>query len=589
MTEPVVAAAIVLVLGVGAQYLGNLLKLPSIVLLLGAGFAAGPIFGWIDPDALMGDLLPPFVAIGVALIVFEGGLGLEARQVGAHGKVVTRLVTLGVGITWLLAAGAARYVLGWEWEIALLLGAILTVSGPTVVLPLLRHVRPARAVGAVARWEGILVDPVGAVLAVLVFESLAHSGAVLGKGLLLTVVVGLGIGLLAAAVVVLLESRLWVPDYLAGAVALTTVLGAFAAAESVQAESGLVAVTAMSIALANQKRANVHHILDFKEQLSILLLGSLFILLAARVQGDAVWGLLLSWKPWAFLAILVLVIRPLAVLASAWRSELSLREAAWLAGLAPRGIVAAAVASLFALRLEDVGHPLAASLVPMVFFVILGSVVLYGFAAKPWAKFLGVAGAEAEGVVLVGANQVSRTVAEALEADGVRALIIDDDRQALAAARIDGREATKAKIHDAHVVDQLDLTGIGKVWAISARPETNALAVVRFAEEFGRARAFEVAVEQSGTEPEGRVLWDGVAYRVLRERIQQGWQIRRTPLTHQFTFSDYKSQHPDALWLWLRTDQGRIMTFFDGSLPKPQASDTLASLVPPAQKPANDS
>jgi NhaP-type Na+/H+ or K+/H+ antiporter len=281
--------ASIIVLGIGAEWLAWRLRLPSILLLLIFGIVVGPVTGFLNPDALFGDLLLPVVSIAVAIILFEGGLNLRISELRQVGGVVRNLITIGVLVTWLIGAGAAHFLLGLNFALALLLGAILVVSGPTVIMPLLRHLRPSGQVGSILKWEGIVIDPIGAILAVLVFEAILAGGfreaaAVTVIGLLKTILIGGGIGMLGAMIMVLLLRRFWIPDFLHGAVSLTLVIAVFAGSNLLQTDSGLLAATVMGIYLANQRTVSVRHIVRFKENLRVLLISGLFILLAARLQ-----------------------------------------------------------------------------------------------------------------------------------------------------------------------------------------------------------------------------------------------------------------------------------------------------------------
>lgn len=276
--------AALLLLGVASQWLAWRLRLPSILLLLLVGFVVGPFTGQrlMDPDELLGESLLPFVSLSVAVILFEGGLSLRLRELRGAGRVTLQLILLGPPITFALATLAGRWVLGLDAELSALLGALMVVTGPTVVLPLLRHVRPAGSLGRVILWEGIVTDPIGAIVAVLVFQTLLVGGAPwTGAGLAL---LGGGLaGLLGAVAIVLILRHDLVPDYLQAATVLGIALAAYVAANLVQHESGLLAVTLMGILLANQNLVSIEHIVEFKENLRVLLLSTLFLLLAARL------------------------------------------------------------------------------------------------------------------------------------------------------------------------------------------------------------------------------------------------------------------------------------------------------------------
>lgn len=594
MSEPLIAATLILVAGVGAQYLANRLHLPAILVLLPVGLLVGPVLGWVQPDVLLGDLLPVVVAVGVAIILFEGGLGLDFREIRAHGSVVTLLVTVGALVTWAIAGVAAHFLLGMPWGMALLLGALLVVSGPTVVIPLLRHVRPRKELESILRWEGILIDPIGAILAVLVFDAMV-SGGVAGvvfnlQNLFTILFAGVVVGVGFALILLVLLDRYWVPDYLVGAASLTLVVLAYAASDVWRTESGLLAVTIMGVAMANQRRVSVRHVLDFKENLSVLLIGVLFILLAARVDLTSLTNVATTPAVWLFLVLLILVARPLVVALSAVGSRLSVRDGAFLAAMAPRGIVAAAVSSFFAIRLA--GQPGADLLVPVTFLTILVTVALYSIIARPVAKALQVTQSAPEGVLLVGANAVTRELARVLEEQDFRTLIVDTDSQALTAARLEGRRAVKANVHSSHLTDQVDLDGIGRLWAVTPREETNALAAIHFADEFGRARVCQVALESEGDRHHlakhlrGRTLFkERLTYQRLRDRITSGdWEMRRTRITPEFTLADHKEHYPDAVYLWLVTEDHRLQAFTVDHHPEIRPGKILVALVRVDQK-----
>ena len=385
----------ILIFGIGAQWVAWRLKLPAILLLLISGILAGPVFGLLNPDQLMGDLLTPFISVSVAIILFEGGLSLRFSELKDIGGVIGNLVSIGVILTWGITAVSAFYLFPFDWELAILIGAILVVTGPTVIIPLLRQVRPSGQVGSILKWEGIVIDPIGAMLAVLVFEvilstSFSAATSVAVMSIVKTVFFGTLVGLAGAALIYFLLKRHLLPDYLQNPISLMVVVTVFTISNMLQHESGLWATTVMGIALANQKSARIHHITEFKENLRVLLLSALFILLAARVELS---NLLenLNWNILAFLAILILIARPAGVYISTMFSNVNWREKLFLCWMAPRGVVAASISSIFAISLAQNGFAYADQLVPIVFLVIIGTVTIYGLPASWVARKLGVA------------------------------------------------------------------------------------------------------------------------------------------------------------------------------------------------------
>lgn len=594
MTGPqqlLVALAAVLVLGIGSQWLAWRFRIPSIVLLLVVGFLAGPGLGLIDPDALFGPLLLPFTSLAVALILFEGGLSLRFSELRGAGGSLWALVTVGAAVTWGLTSVAAYWLLPLEPAPALLLGAILVVTGPTVVLPLLRQIRPIGRVGAVAKWEGIVIDPVGAVLAVLVFEaSTAVHGTGLGEaareaalGLVQTLVLGAALGGIGAIASVQVLRRFWIPDFLQSPVLLMGVLAAFTVSNLVRDESGLLTVTLMGVALANQRSVSVKHIVEFKENLRVLLISTLFILLAARVEARD-FGLL-GWRGPILVAVLVLVIRPLAVYVSTLFSGLAWKERAFLAWLAPRGIVAAAVSAVFALRLGARGE----ILVPATFMVIIGTVTLYGLTAGPLARRLGLSNEDPQGIVFASAHPGARAMAHAVKAAGFPVLLVDNNPHNLRHARMEGLPTLFASVLSEQALDGLEQGGLGRLLAMTPNDEVNALAAVHFREVFGRAEIYQLPPqketgprrETAPTHLRGRYLFAPQAtYGQLDERFAQGAIVKSTRLSREFDYQAFRERHGEAaLPLFVVSEAGSLLVCTADRPPAPRPGQTVIALV----------
>jgi NhaP-type Na+/H+ or K+/H+ antiporter len=385
--------ALVILAASVSQLLAVRLRIPAIVPLLAAGMLVGPyLLDLLNPDDLLGDLLQPMVNLAVGVILFEGSLSLRRSQLASQagaGTVVFRLITLGVLITWAAGTVGAVFLLDLDIRIALILGAILTLSGPTVVLPLLSFIRPQARLATVLRWEGVLIDPIGAIIAVLTYSAIigTERGFEPG-GLLLTFAVGIVVGIVVAGLLAPILRSSSYSHALKSAMTLALVLGAVALATTMREDAGLVAAVAMGIALANGLADVIEETRIFTETLVELLIGALFILLAARVDPGEIAALGLGGV--AFVALLVLLVRPAAVAVSTWGSQLSGRERSFLAWMMPRGIVAAATVSAFQLELEQRGIPDAEALVPATFLVIAATVLIYGLTGGPVADMLGV-------------------------------------------------------------------------------------------------------------------------------------------------------------------------------------------------------
>jgi len=586
-----VAIAIVLALGIGSEWLAWLTRLPSVLVLLVAGLLAGPAFGVLKPDLLSDEALVSLVSVSVAVILFEGSLSLRLTDLGSASKTVWRLLTIGVLVTWAVASAASIILLGLSIEVAILLGAILIVTGPTVIIPLLMHLRPAGNAGPVLRWEGIVNDPVGAVLAVLVFEGIAAgsphaAGAAVAGVLLRTGLFGAMLGALGAFTGALSLKRYWVPDYLHSPVALAMAMSVFAISNHLQTDSGLLGVTVMGVLLANQTAVSIVHIVEFKENLRVLLISSLFIVLAARVDG----ALLLSLLPQGllFATILILLARPLAVFASTIRSGSTLKEKLFMSWLAPRGIVAASISSVFALRLEALGYS-DARLIPLVTFItIVLTVLVYGLTAGPVARFLGVAEQRPQGLLVVGAAPWVREVAAVLQKQGTRVVLVDSNWGHLSAARMAGLPAVYSSVVSQYVVDELDLGGLGRLLAMTPVDEFNALAVQHFSGLFGRAHVYQLAPDTEGRVRSGgaqrltgRVLFGSeLTYSALSRRFERGAAVKVTRLTEEFTMDSFRAYYGDAASvLFVIEPSGVLNVVAEDARLTPRAGHTLISIV----------
>lgn len=547
-----VTIALILVAGILCQWLAWRLKLPAIIFLLACGILAGPVLGWVKPDLLMGDLLFPFVSLSVAIILFEGSLTLKLRDIPGLERMIRNMITLGVLVTWVIVAVAVRLLLDFSWEIAWLFGAVMVVTGPTVIMPMLRAVRPRESVAQVLQWEGILIDPIGAILAVLVFQfivaggvqgGMAASGLTFGRILLIGVVFGIGAGHMLG----LLLRKYWVPQYLQSVIALALVCGIFALSNLLEEESGLLSVTVMGLWLTNMKGVDLEDILNFKESLSLLLISVLFILLAARL--DLAGFAALGWPALGVFAAIQFLARPLSVQACALGSNLTMPERHLLAWIAPRGIVAAAITAIFAIKLETLGYADAHQLVPLTFMVIIATVLLQSTTARLIARKLDVAEPEPRGFLLVGANAVAQAIGEALLEHGCKVLLADQNWSLVRDAKLKGLPAYWGNPVSEHAERHLSLTGIGHLLALSTNIELNALATQYYRQEFEPRRIFSIRVRprQEGRDAAktafrygGRVLFDDeITYRDLEQWLREGADIRRTPLTDEFSFKDY--------------------------------------------------
>jgi NhaP-type Na+/H+ or K+/H+ antiporter len=557
---PIVAAAsassivTIVVLAIVASWTADRLRIPSIVVLLATGVVIGPVLGLIDPNELLGDLLTPLVALGVGIILFEGGLDLRLRELDDHPRVVWLLVSVGVAVTWVAGAASAVAFLDMKPGIAVVLGAILVVSGPTVIAPILRTIRPERSVASILKWESVAIDPIGAGIAVIAFEFVLAdvsqtAGWVVGE-VALFVCVGLVAGGLMAVPVAWLIERHLVTEQLVPLVGIAGALVAFAVADSISAESGLLATTVLGFILANRSSLRSEPIARFSKVVQTLLVGVLFIVLSARLSRDQLDSI--PVETLALVLVLVLVARPVAVALATWRSDLSVRQRALIAAMAPRGIVAAAVASIFGLELEAAGVAGAEQLAPVAFAVVVATVLLYGLAAGPLARRLDLADKARSGVLIAGAGPVELEIARSLEALGVHVVLASSNRHNERKARLAGH-ATYYGSLAAHeeVPDEIDMAGIGSLLAMTDNDSTNSLIARNHLAGFGAANTFQIAPDPSDSHearedavaPGGRILFDAtMTYERFAETIADGNEIRQTTLSDVFTSAQMRDR-----------------------------------------------
>lgn len=598
--ERLIGLAVIISLGLAAQWLAWLLRWPSILLLLVTGFIAGPVMRVaapefaLNPDFIFGGLLFPLVSMAVAVILFEGGLTLKLSELPQAGGVMWRLVSIGAFVTFLIIALAAHWIIGFAWPLAFLLAAILVVTGPTVIAPLLGHIRPQGVSGAVLKWEGIVIDPIGATLTVLLYEAViagnaADAPAYILTGVLSTLISGAGAGLLGTLILALPLRRHWIPDDLQNGAALAVVVATFAAANHVQAESGLLAVVVMGVALANQKWVSIQHIAEFKENLRVLLLSGLFIILSARLSITDLTGA--GYAPLLFLAVLILIARPASVAVATWRSRLNFQERFFLAWMAPRGIVAASIASIFSLRLQERGIPGAEQLAPITVIVIVGTVLVYGLTAPPLARRLQLTKPSPRGVLLAGAHDWAREIARALRAAGQNVWLVDTQKSNIEAARAEELPALHASVQSPSVLEAADREGLGILLTMTSNDEVNSLACLHFANIFGRARTFQLPPRSAGhrrkqavaENQHGRLLFDERAtYLWLNTQFQAGAKLLTIELTEGFSFENFQEEHQRELVpLFAISPMGALTTISAEEPPILRAPLTLIALVLP--------
>jgi NhaP-type Na+/H+ or K+/H+ antiporter len=598
--------ALVGVLGIGAQWIAWRTGWPAIVLMLAAGFLAGPVLGIFDPERTFGDLLEPMVAIGVALILFEGGLSLDFRELRHAGDGVLRLATIGVLLGWIFGAAAGYYIAGLDLAVAVLFGGILVVTGPTVVIPLLRQSSVKTRPASILKWEAIVNDPTGALCAVIAYEYFrkiaetpdATAWQVVPPMIFAAIISGL-IGYFAAKAIAWSFPRGAVPEYLKVPVLLTTVIGVFVLSNKIEHEAGLVAVTVMGVALANMNVSSIRSIHPFKENIAVLLVSGIFILLAASLKIEDLAYVDPRTNPGfaLFLLALLFLVRPATILISLLGSTVPWNERLFLAWIAPRGIVLVAISGLFALRLSELGYADGNALIGLSFAVVVATIVAHGFTVDLVARWLNIKGDTRPGLLIVGSNPWTIHLAEQMKSLGTPVLIVDQSWQRLGAARKAGLPFYHGEILNEATEHYLDLAPYQVLVAASDNEAYNTLVCNEFAHEIGRDSVYQLG--QSTDEDDrhalppslrGRALFDaGFGVSEVNERQAQGWVFRKATLSAEFDFEDAQQKLPEsAHMLLLLRESGRMRFFTHAARPEPRAGDTIISFSPPKTKTAQE-
>lgn len=587
------AVAVILVLGVIAQWLAWRIKLPAIILLSAFGLVAGPVLHVLQPGLQFGHALQTIISLSVAVVLFDGGLNLRFHELKHAATGVRRLIYLGVPISFILYSAATHYIGGLPWPVATVFGAIIIVTGPTVIVPLLRQTKLTRRVASYLKWEAIINDPIGALLAVLVFEYLVYSASGRSSG---QVVGNLGIavaagGLCGAGVAYLIGQafrRHFVPEYLKLPITLASVIGVFVAANAVQEEAGLLAVTVMGIVMGNMRLPNIEEMRRFKEYLTILLVSTIFIVLTADLNPS-----ILSHLRWdaAFLIVVIMVAaRPLAVWIATLGAGMPTRERLLLAWIAPRGVVAVATVGVLAPQLQVAGYAGADLLVPLMFALVFTTVLLHGLTLERVARRFGLAAVASNRLLIVGASPWTTDFAQALMEAGANALVVDNSWHRLSAPRLAGVPVYYGEILSETAEAALELHDVGLLIAATSNDAYNALVCTAFAPSMGRGQAFQLPMSAAEAgDPKGvtrgmrgRIAFsDAALYEDLWRQLNLGWVFHATHLTETYTFERYLADCPaGTLQLISVRKAGGLVLHTQTMSSSPGPGDTVISFGP---------
>lgn len=586
------SVALIGALGLGAQWLAWRLQAPAIVLMALAGLLAGPFWTYafgaplLEPSAEFGDLLRPIIALAVAVILFEGGLVLTWRDLKEAGPVVSRLVFAGAPLAWVLGTLACHYAGGLDWGTSTVFAGVLVVTGPTVIMPLLRQSKLGGKVGAALRWEGIVNDPVGALFGVAAFEvlrvlSVGENALTAAAWIVIAAAFGAAIGIAMGFAISHAFRSGWAPEYLKAPIIFATVILVYALADLVEAETGLVAVTAYGMTMANSRLAGLVEMRRFKENIAVLLISGVFVILTANLTPEVIEAAM-NWNTLAFLLAMLFVVRPLSV-GLATLGTVTRKEAMLLGWIAPRGVVAVAVSGFFAERLVELDRqrreaarqameqsgtggifvyephfPGAEQIVPLAFAMVFATVVLHGFTIGPWSRLLGLARKRARpGVLIVGVNPWSIALAQTLRRAELGIIMADSNWRRLGPAREAGLETFWGEVLSEDAEVKLDHARFETALALSANEPYNALVASHFIPELGRHRVFQLAGQDGdeddgasrgiGSEARGRTLIRrGRGYDPLIRDLYRGWSFSLTRLTPQYTLDSFRKERADA-------------------------------------------
>lgn len=571
------------ILGILAQWVAWKTKTPAILPLILIGLFVGPISTlisedgtkWLEPiwngeeGVFPGESLFYFVSLAISVILFEGGLTLRRSEVGNIGPVIVKLISIGVAVTFFGAGLAAHFIYGFSWQISFLFSSLIIVTGPTVISPILRNIPLKKHVSSILKWEGILIDPIGALIAVLMYEFIMVEGgqdftqtALIEFGKIL--LFGFTFGFTFANVLALLIKRNIIPHYLLNVFTLATVLGVFVLADTFAHESGLLAVVVMGMVMGNKNLPNIKELLYFKESLSVLLISILFILLAANIEIEEL-QLIFDWRALLLFGVVMLVVRPLGVILSSLRSGLKINEIAFISWVGPRGIVAAGIASLFGLKLAREGVPGAEYITPLVFMMVLLSVLLNATTARFFAQIVGVYIKNAQGILIIGASSVARLIGKYLQDNDRHVVLVDNNADNIRKAKDLGIEAIEGSVYADDLLNNIELNDIGYLMAMTANSDINKTAITKFTKQFGEKGSFRVISSDEMNDPEKNPT-EGL-FSHTDDYIKLTEVARSYPTIHEVLLNsrshyagliEISKTDPDIIPLFVKTTSGEL-------------------------------
>lgn len=583
-------------IGVAIQCVSWRMKLPSIILLCLTGLLLGPVFHVIDLQGDMKHYIHPFLKLALAIILFEGGLQLKIHELKEAGLVVKRLITFNSFFTILWGAYLAHLLVGLSWKLSLTFSCILIVTGPTVIIPMLRQARIPKKISSSLKWEGIINDPIGAILTVLFFEFILLSDTSSNPSvhflqrITLSLGVGTILGFLGAFSIKKIFSRGNLPEHLKVPFVFSLVLVTYYLSDYIQPESGLLTTTLFGIILGNMKLHVIEELEKFKEYLTILFVSVIFIILSASLDADSflkIW----NWKIILYVVLIVAVLRPITVMLSLIGTSTSYKERFFIGWIAPRGIVSAAVTDVFAPQLIQAGYIEAEAIVPLMFSIIFSTVILHGLTINLFSKKLGLSSQDKQGLLIVGATAWARQLARTLLDLKIPVILSDSSWKNLQTAKMEGIPTFYGEVLSDFSEESLNLSSIAVVLATTDNDSYNALVCKHFSSKVGSHNVYQLAIYNAsqGEEKNLKLNLRGKTiisyddfYEDFEKRFYQGWKFHKTKLTETFRYEDYTSSLPagSKLVLYVKPNGTIAFNTAEENL-NPSKGDTIVSYLPP--------
>lgn len=586
------------VLGIGSQWVAWRFKFPAIVAMSAAGLLIGPVLGLMNPQQDFGELYKPVVSAAVAIILFAGSVNLSFKELGGLEKPVFRISTIGALIAWFLGSLTAHYVAGLSWAVAFVIGALFIVTGPTVILPLLRQSKLKPRPAKILKWESIIVDPLGALLAVFAFEIITYLTAEdpsMRKLIVFFVASGFAavFGWLCGRFIGWLFETGRMPEYLKSPAVFVAVIFCFAVPDSIVLQTGLLSVTAMGITLANMEISSLADMRHFKENISILLISVIFIMLAASLDLETIQHVF-TWRVIGYVALMMIIVRPLSIFLSTIGTNLTAQEKTLVGWVAPRGIVALTVAGYFASVFTEAGYEDAGILMTLTFGLVIFTVVVHGFSMSWLAKKLDLSVAGEPGVLLVGSDKFTAGFASALSKENIPVLIVDSSWERLREAREMNIPFYHGEMLSEQTEYQLDTMLYDYLIAATDFDSYNTLVATTFVPEYGRTHIFRIVPYKNSDQGRndlavnvgGRHLFgEGITLASLNERLEKGYKFRETAITGQYGYEQYmKDKNNDTVYLCILKKSGQILFYANDSELTAEAGDYVFSLTPPEKE-----